>query len=124
MAHFNPYLGCRRSVYIALQRRCITPEQHSLDRWTALCANHSLLSLLDFAPNPGLKTVLYVIDLTCATDIRFPRATYSRPIPTEHGVVPLTREGVVMDFIGNPSSVEPPSGVTVADCLFKASLSG
>ena len=122
------YLSAKAFVHIELQRRCIAQyKEHKWDGWKALCADHRLLSLTDHDPDPDLKTVLFMVDMTLGYDGVFPLGETQMTEPHRAWVSHVLlhhawKEGevleVVMDFVEDSMSLELPSDTVITDCLF------
>ena len=126
------YLSARAFAHIGLQRRCITQyEEHKQDSWKALCADHPLLSPVGHSTDPDLRAVLFMVDMTLGYDNKFPwkQARIAPPLRAWMSHVFLYHawhEGrlseVVMDFVEDSLSLEPPSDIVITDCLFTIGL--
>ena len=122
------YLSARAFVHIELQRRCITPyEEYKRDSWKALCANHHPLSPAPHRSDPDLQAVLFMVDMTLGHDNVFAWAesemTPSHRAWTSHVLLYHTSHEeqvpeIVLDFVENSISIEPPSNTVIADCFF------
>jgi hypothetical protein len=122
------YLSAKAFVHIELQRRCITPyEEHKQDSWRDLCANHHPLASSPHRSDPDLEAVLFMVDMTLGHGTRFPWVESKMTPPHRawmshvflyyawnEGEVPE----VVLDFVENSMSIEPPSNTVIADCFF------
>ena len=126
------YLSARAFVHIGLQRRCITQhEEHKLESWKRLCANHPLLSPAGYSTDPDLRAVLFMVDMTLGYDNKIPweRTRITPPLRTWMSHVFLYRawhedqlSEVVMDFVEDSSSLELPGDIVITDCLLAIGL--
>ena len=126
-SRYVAYLSARAFVHIELQRRCITQyEEHKQDSWKDLCANHRLLSSTDYGSNHDLRAVLFMVDMTLGRDNGFswekskmtpPHRAWMSHVFLCHvwheGQVPE----VVLDFVENSMSLEPPNNIVITDCF-------
>ena len=122
------YLSAKAFVHIELQRRCITPyEEHKQESWRSLCFNHRPLSSANYRSDPDIQTVLFMVDMTLGHETGFSWV--------ESAMTPLHRAWmshvflyhawhggqvpeVVLDFVGDSMTIEPPSDTVIADCFF------
>ena len=122
------YLSAKAFAHIELQRRAITQHgEHKQDSWKALCAEHPLLSSMNYGTDSDLKTVLFMVDMTLGYEKVFPRERLQMT-PPHHAwmshvfIYHAWHEGelseAVMDFVETSMFCKPPSDIVIADCLF------
>ena len=122
------YLSAKAFVHIELQRRCITPyEEHKQESWRDLCANHHPLSSANHRSDPDLQAVLFMVDMTLGHETGFswvesemtpPHRAWMSHVFLYHAWHEGRVPEVVLDFVEDSMSIEPPSDTVIADCFF------